>query len=70
MVFDFTELASSDEFRTIINNSLLLQRLMLDYRNNQQELNMELIKRLECNIDKTPCEPVNNNYKRNLLVLD
>jgi len=70
MVFDFTELASSDEFRTIINNSLLLQRLMLDYRNNQQELNMELIKRLECNIDKTPCEPVNNNYKPNLLVLD
>ena len=70
MQFDFEEISNSKDFTTIIHNSLLLQRLMLDYRKNQQELNVELIKRLKCNIERTTCEPVNDGYKRNLLVLD
>ncbi len=70
MVFDFTELSNSSEFQTIVHNALFLQRLMLNYRKNQQELNVELIKQLKCNIEKTRCSPVDNHYKRNLLVLD
>lgn len=70
MVFDFEQLASSDTFNNIANNSLLLQRLMLDYRKNQQELNIELIKRIKCNISNQQCPTVNEVYKRNLLILD